>query len=102
MTEGYTTQGFTSEEAGTVTVTVLYEDVQTSYTVEVLDYIPGDIDGNLTVNKEDVMQLLWHVSFPEMYPIIIPADYTGDNVVDKEDVMQLLWHVSFPEMYPLN
>ena len=48
------------------------------------------------------MQLLWHVSFPELYPILIPADYTGDGRVDKEDVMQLLWHVSFPELYPLN
>lgn len=102
ITQGFTTEGFTSEEEGTVTVTVWYEGVSTSYTVEVWDYIPGDIDGNLTVNKEDVMQLLWHVSFPEMYPIHIPADYTGDGKVDKEDVMQLLWHVSFPEMYPIN
>lgn len=102
ISEGYTVQGFTSQKAGTVTVTLQYEDVQTSYAVEVLAYVPGDIDGNLSVNKEDVMQLLWHVSFPELYPILIPADYTGDGRVDKEDVMQLLWHVSFPELYPLN
>ena len=69
ISEGYAVQGFTSQKAGTVTVTLQYEGVQTSYAVEVLAYVPGDIDGNLSVNKEDVMQLLWHVSFPELYPL---------------------------------
>ena len=69
--------------------------------MQVLDCIPGDIDLNLTVDKEDVMQLLWHISFPDMFPIDAPADFTGDGIVDKADVMQLLWHISFPDMFPL-
>jgi hypothetical protein len=47
------------------------------------------------------MQLLWHISFPDMFPIDAPADFTGDGIVDKADVMQLLWHISFPDMFPL-
>ena len=98
---GYETEGFRSDIEAEVTVTVTYQGLSTSYLVQVLEYLPGDIDLNLVVDKEDVMQLLWHISFPDMFPIEVPADFTGDGVLDKEDVMQLLWHVSFPDMFPL-
>lgn len=98
---GYEVSGFTSEEAGDVTVTVTYQGVSVDYVVTVVDFLPGDIDRSRVINKEDVMQLLWHISFPDMFPIDVPADFTGDGRVDKDDVMQLLWHVSFPDMFPL-
>lgn len=101
ITEGYEVSGFSSESAAEVTVTVTCEGVSASYPVTVLDYLPGDIDMDRDVDKEDVMQLLWHISFPDMFPIEVPADFTGDGKVDKEDVLQLLWHVSFPDMFPL-
>ena len=47
------------------------------------------------------MQLLWHISFPDMFPIDAPADFTGDGKADREDVIQLLLHVSMPDMFPL-
>ena len=86
---------------GYADVTITYENLQVSYEVEILAGIPGDLDENLTVDKEDVMQLLWHVSFPELYPVDTVTDFTGDGITDKEDVMHLLWHVSFPDLYPL-
>ena len=101
VTGGYETSGFSSESEAEVTVTVTYQGFSTAYQVQVLEYLPGDIDLNLTVDKEDVMQLLWHISFPDMFPIEVPADFTGDGIVDKADVMQLLWHISFPDMFPL-
>ena len=101
VTTGFETSGFSSETEAEVTVTVTYQGFATGYTVQVLDCIPGDIDLNLTVDKEDVMLLLWHISFPDMFPIDAPADFTGDGMVDKADVMQLLWHISFPDMFPL-
>lgn len=101
VTKGYETSGFSSEAEAEVTVTVTYQGFSTSYQVQVLDCLPGDIDLDLDVDKDDVMQLLWHISFPDMFPIDVPADFTGDGAVDKADVMQLLWHVSFPDMFPL-
>lgn len=101
VTQGFEVSGFSSESEADVTVTVTYQGFSIAYTVQVLDCIPGDIDLNLTVDKEDVMQLLWHISFPDMFPIDAPADFTGDGIVDKADVMQLLWHISFPDMFPL-
>lgn len=98
---GYEVSGFSSETAGDVTVTLTYQGVSASYTVTVVDFLPGDIDRSRVINKDDVMQLLWHISFPDMFPIDVPADFTGDGRVDKDDVMQLLWHISFPDMFPL-
>lgn len=101
INDGFTCGAFRNETPGTVPVTLSYLGLQVSYDVQVLDNIPGDMDANLTVDKEDVMQLLWHVSFPELYPLSVPTDFTGDGVTDKEDVIHLLWHVSFPDLYPL-
>jgi len=101
VTAGYEVSGFQSETAAELTLTVSVEGVSAAYSVSVLDYYPGDIDRNRQVDREDVMQLLWHISFPELFPLEVPADFTGDDVVDRADVMQLLWHISFPEMFPL-
>lgn len=101
MTDGYEITGFSSEVPSDVTVTLTVEGISTSYQVTVVEYLPGDIDKNREINKDDVMQLLWHISFPELFPIEVPADFTGDSKVNKDDVLQLLWHVSFPDMFPL-
>ena len=63
--------------------------------------IPGDIDGNDIVDVDDVLALLWHVLFPEDYPVDADADFDGNGMVDVDDVLALLWHVLFPEDYPL-
>lgn len=64
-------------------------------------YIPGDIDGNMQVNRDDVIQLLLHVSMPDAFPIKAPADFNGDSVVNRDDVIQLLLHISMPDAFPL-
>lgn len=101
VTDGYTVSEFTSETPGEVTVTLSVEGVSVDYVVTVVEYLPGDVDKNREIDKEDVLQLLWHISFPELFPIEVPADFTGDGKIDREDVLQLLWHVSFPELFPL-
>lgn len=64
-------------------------------------YTPGDINGDTTVNEDDVIYLLRYVVFPDQYPITIPADYAADGMVNEDDVIYLLRHVVFPEQYPL-
>ena len=65
-------------------------------------YIPGDIDCNMLVNRDDVVQLLLHVSMPSAFPIEVSADFTGDGTVNRDDVVQLLLHVSMPDAFPLS
>ena len=62
---------------------------------------PGDIDGNETVDVDDVLALLWYVLFPDDYPIDAEADFDKNGSVDVDDVLTLLWYVLFPEDYPL-
>ncbi|MBR0445969.1 MAG: endonuclease [Oscillospiraceae bacterium] len=66
-----------------------------------VSYLPGDIDGNGQVNRDDVIALLLHVSMPDAFAISVPADFNGDGLVTRDDVIQLLLHVSMPENFPL-
>ena len=99
--QGFTCVRFDNQTAGETQVVLECQGLEIGYSVRIVDSVPGDMDENLLVDKEDVMALLWHVSFPEVYPLNVPTDFTGDALTDKEDVMYLLWHVSFPELYPL-
>ena len=101
VTEGFAVTGYDPALCDTQTLTVTYEGLQTTYEIRVIDHIPGDMDGNRVVDRDDVMQLLWHITFPELYPLDVPTDLTKDGAVDRDDVMQLLWHITFPQLYPL-
>jgi hypothetical protein len=101
VTKGYTAEGFSAQETGIQTVTVTYEGLSAAYDVEVVTWFAGDINLDNTVNRDDVMALLWHITFPDQFPISAPADFTGDGKVNRDDVMQILWHITFPDLFPL-
>ena len=61
----------------------------------------GDLTHDGNVDEGDVEALLWHILFPESYPLEEFPDYNHDGTVDEGDVETLLWHVLFPEMHPL-
>ena len=99
VTDGFTTSDFASDMLGTKTVTVTYGDKTVTYDVQIMTYIPGDVNEDRIVNRDDVMQLLWHISFPEKFPVNVNADFKEDGKVNRDDVMQLLWHVAFPDKF---
>ncbi len=61
----------------------------------------GDVDGNNAVTEDDAIYLLYHVIFPEKYPLGDATDYSKDGVVNEDDAIYLLYHVIFPDRYPL-
>ena len=63
--------------------------------------LPGDMNGDSIINKDDAIYLLRHVVFPDRYPVTIDADINADNFVNKDDAIYLLRHVVFPDRYPL-
>ena len=101
INKGFEVSGFDSIEIGTKSLVLSFGEVSCTFNVEVMEYIPGDIDLNKLVNRDDVMALLWHITFPEDFPITVPADFTDDTTVNRDDVMALLWHITFPEEFPL-
>ena len=82
-------------------ITVCQGDVIYTAVFAPQDHIPGDIDGSGVVNSDDVVQLLLHISLPDMFPISTDADYTHDGAVNSDDVVQLLLHISLPDLFPL-
>ena len=101
ITDGFTTAGFDSERLGTKTVTVTYGEKTVGFDVLVLTYIPGDVNDDRQVNRDDVVTLLRHSLFPDLYPISGPGDFTEDSRVNRDDVVLLLRHSLFPDLYPL-
>ena len=99
---GFTTSGFSSQKLADLTVTVTYQEQSATYPVHIVPYIPGDINEDKKVNRDDVIKLLWHINFPGEHPIAVPADYTSDNKVNRDDVIKILWHVNFPYEYSLD
>ena len=66
-----------------------------------LSRIHGDIDNNQQVDSDDVVQLLLHISLPNIFQVDINVDFTGDGAVTSDDVVRLLLHISLPDMFPL-
>lgn len=101
VTKGYTADSFNSEETGIKTVAITYEGLTATYDVEVVTWFAGDVNLDNAVNRDDVIQLLRYITFPDMFPISAPADFTGDGKVNRDDVIQLLRHITFPDLFPL-
>ena len=64
--------------------------------------VEGDLTGDGKCDDQDVIYLIWHTLFPNLYPVDKHADFDGNEVVDDRDAVQLLWHISFREQYPLH
>jgi uncharacterized repeat protein (TIGR02543 family) len=102
VNEGYTTEDFCAGEMGSYTVKVTCQGLDTAFTVEVVSCLPGDVNLDDRVDRDDVMTLLWHITFPDQFSISAPGDFTGDGKINRDDVMLLLWHITFPELFPLD
>lgn len=66
------------------------------------DGLPGDMNADGSVNKDDAIYLLRHVVFPDKYPLTVSGDMNSDATINKDDAIYLLRHVVFPDKYPLS
>lgn len=65
--------------------------------------VPGDMNGDKSVDSEDAIYLLMHTLFGETdYPLSADGDVDGSETVDSEDAIYLLMHTLFGSTdYPL-
>ncbi len=61
----------------------------------------GDLDGVGGKELGDAIYLLYHLNFPENYPIYQSVDYDKNGTVDLDDAIYMLYHLNFPDKYPL-
>ena len=88
---------------------VLSVFVRMSAKVSAADALAGDVDGNGTVDINDVTYLYYHYTMDANdYPINsgLNVDYDNNGKKNKDDATYLLYHLLFRDMnknkYPLN
>ena len=92
---------------GTATITITaagdsYTGVlEKEFTIYGIVYIKGDCDGDGNLSPDDAIYLLYHVYFPESYPISSACDFNSDGFITSDDAIYLLYHIYFPESYPI-
>lgn len=65
-------------------------------------FLVGDLDRNDSLDLDDAIYALYHVNFPDAYPVSQSIDFDGNEKNDLNDAIHLLYHVNFPHNYPLN
>ncbi len=60
-----------------------------------------DYDGDGELTTEDSIYFLYHIFFPELYPIEKPCDFDQNGTVDTDDAIYLLYHIYFADKYPI-
>ena len=63
--------------------------------------IIGDVNGNMIVDSDDAVYLLYSTLYEEDYPRYQNCDFNGSGVVDSDDATYLLYYTLFPKSYPL-
>lgn len=65
--------------------------------------LPGDVNGDGSVDIGDASLLLQHSLFPDLYPVSYKEglDFDGDKAVNIRDVVRLIQYSLYPEDYPL-
>lgn len=92
---GCSLSGFDKETIGNQTVTLTYREKSCTFDVTVINYIPGDINGDGIVNMKDVTRLVNYLNDNEAYEVIKKAlDVNGDGVVSIKDVTRLVEYLN--------
>ena len=95
LSDGYTVENFDNETLGNQSYDIVYRDGKTTANATVINYIPGDINGDGIVNMKDVTRLVNYLNDNEAYEVIKKAlDVNGDGVVSIKDVTRLVEYLN--------
>jgi sulfur carrier protein ThiS len=86
-----------ANKAGTATITVTAKGgafAECKVTVFNSSFVPGDVNGDGTVNNKDVVLLFRYVSGTDVEVNIAALDVNGDGSVNNKDVVTLFRYVS--------
>ena len=63
--------------------------------------IPGDLNGDESVDIRDAEYLLMHSFYPDFFPVDQSVDFDGNGSVDIRDAEYLLMYSFYPDFVPL-
>ena len=63
-------------------------------TVSVIDYVPGDINGDNVVNNKDLNRLMKYLAGDDVEVNELALDVNGDNVVNNKDLNRLMKYLA--------
>lgn len=69
--------------------------------VNILNILRGDVNGDGLVDSNDAIHLLYYTLLPERYEINQNGDFDGNSLVNSDDAIYLLYFTLLPERYPL-
>ncbi len=92
LTEGFTVEGFNATAAGKQTLTVWYGGKSLSFTVEVREQTPGNVDGDEKITSTDARMVLQYAvrKIGDNSLDLAAADVNGDGRVDSTDARLIL------------
>ena len=93
--------GFDNTKVGKQTLTVSYGGFTDIFEIEIIDYLPGDVNNDGKVNSDDATYLLYHTFSPAEYPVRQDCDFDGNGAVDSKDATYLLYYTFSPDEDPL-
>ena len=89
ITQGFELSGFDSSAAGEKSITVKYEGLITTFKVTVKNYIPGDLNRDLTIDLSDVNLLARYTAGWKVECDALALDFNADGSVNLLDVVRL-------------
>ncbi len=90
LTEGYTVTGYDADTIGEQIITVTYREASCTFTINVKDYVRGDINGDGLVTMKDVTRLVNYLNDNKTEVIDKSLDVNGDGFVTIKDVTRLV------------
>ena len=81
--------GFDNTVVGKQTLTVTYGDFTDDFEVEIVDYLPGDVNGDDRVNMKDYSLLRQYLSGWDIDIGLAAANVNGDAIVNMKDLSLL-------------
>ena len=68
------------------------------YAVWERSYLPGDINGDGTVNNKDVTRLMRYIKYKDVEVVKAALDVNGDGTVNNKDVTRLMRYVKYKDV----
>ena len=66
--------------------------------IKIIDYIPGDINGDGVVGNKDVTRLMRYIKYRDVEVVEAALDVNGDGTISNKDVTRLMRYIKYHDV----